>query len=511
MPLASAKAQADLDFGVTLARSGAYAAAAAAFRRVLAIDPRSVVAHFNLGTSLAAQGQLDAAVGAYRDALRIDPKAVHVHFSLGIVLKRQRRLDQAILSYQRAIAFDPSFFAAFNNLGSALRERGRVGEAIVAFRHALRIDATSALAHVNLGTALEDERQLEEATQCYERALALDPHLAPAHRALGAILVERTLVDEGFAHFRRYAELRHEKRDRKQDRVSPVPPHRAKHDREQADFLMETGASSDLAGQLREATARAINLPERTSELISASFHLDGGGRLSSPAINPASDTAKIEATWEGNTPKIVVVDDLLAPEGLEGLRRFCWGSTVWQFTYPDGYLGAFPEDGFASPLLAQISEELRAKFPSIFRELPLKLWWAFKCDSRLSGIGIHADFAAVNVNLWITPDDANLDAESGGLVIWDVPAPLEWDYEKYNADPGAIRDFLARSNAKSLTVPYRANRAVIFDSDLFHETDRTRFKEGYLNRRINITLLYGLRESADEGPNEGNRQADRK
>jgi Tfp pilus assembly protein PilF len=490
MPAASTAVHADLDVGVMLARSGAYADAAAAFRRALAIDPRSLAAHFNLGTTFAAQGQLDAAAGAYRNALRIDPTAVHIHFSLGVVLKRQRRLDQAILSYERAVAFDPAFFAAFNNLGSALRERGRTGEAVAAFQHALRIDPNSALAHVNLGTALEDGRQLEAATRCYERALELDPHLAPAHRALAAVLVERDLVDEGFARFRRYAELRHEKRGRREDRASPAPPHRAKHDREQADFLMETSANCDLARQLRGAAGHPTNSAERDS-----AFDLDGGRRLSSPAINPASDTAKIEAAWAGNTPKIVVVDDLLTPAALDGLRRFCWGSTVWQFAYSEGYLGAFPEDGFAPPLLAQVSEELRASFPHILRELPLKLWWAFKCDSRLSGIGVHADFAAVNVNLWITPDDANLDAESGGLVIWDVPAPPEWDYAKYNADGGAIRAFLARSNAKSLTVPYRANRAVIFDSDLFHETDRTRFKEGYLNRRINITLLYGLRQ----------------
>jgi hypothetical protein len=32
-------------------------------------------------------------------------------------------------------------------------------------------------------------------------------------------------------------------------------------------------------------------------------------------------------------------------------------------------------------------------------------------------------------------------------------------------------------------------------DSDLFHKPDRIVFKEGYLNRRINITLLYGFRD----------------
>jgi hypothetical protein len=47
------------------------------------------------------------------------------------------------------------------------------------------------------------------------------------------------------------------------------------------------------------------------------------------------------------------------------------------------------------------------------------------------------------------------------------------------------------------VTIPYRANRAVIFDSDLFHETDRIEFRDGYKNRRINITMLYGRRGDA--------------
>ena len=41
--------------------------------------------------------------------------------------------------------------------------------------------------------------------------------------------------------------------------------------------------------------------------------------------------------------------------------------------------------------------------------------------------------------------------------------------------------------------MPYKRNRAVIFDSSLLHETDRFRFKRGYRHRRINLTLLFGL------------------
>jgi hypothetical protein len=186
-----------------------------------------------------------------------------------------------------------------------------------------------------------------------------------------------------------------------------------------------------------------------------------------------------------------------LTDEALDKLRRFCWGSTIWRKVYPSGYLGAMPEHGFACPLLAQIDEELRSTYPAILGRHPLLQFWGFKYDSRLSGIAIHADFAAVNVNFWITPDDANRDPESGGLIVWDVPAPLDWGFAKYNDDPAAARNFLAQAGARSVTVPYRANRAVIFDSDLFHETDRIAFQEGYLNRRINITLLYGRREMA--------------
>ena len=99
-----------------------------------------------------------------------------------------------------------------------------------------------------------------------------------------------------------------------------------------------------------------------------------------------------------------------------------------------------------------------------------------------------------MNVNFWITPDAANLDLKSGGLVIWDKAAPLDWHFAKYNADESAAYDFLARSGAQTVTVPYRANRAVIFDSNLFHKTDTIRFAPGYENRRMNITMLYGRR-----------------
>ena len=258
----------------------------------------------------------------------------------------------------------------------------------------------------------------------------------------------------------------------------PIPPHKVQHDREQQDCLNG-----------RKAPANAAS--------ASAVFRLEEGGRIGGRAVNPDASLGAITAHWQTSRPQVAVIHDLLSEEALEKLRRFCWDSTIWRKVYRGGYLGAMPEHGFACPLLAQIADELRGSYPAIVGEHPLLQLWGFKYDSRLSGINIHADFAAVNVNFWITPDEANLDPASGGLVVWDAPAPLGWDFAKYNDDVPAARDFLTRAGARAVTIPYRANRAVIFDSDLFHETDRIAFKEGYLNRRINITMLYGRREAA--------------
>jgi hypothetical protein len=119
---------------------------------------------------------------------------------------------------------------------------------------------------------------------------------------------------------------------------------------------------------------------------------------------------------------------------------------------------------------------------------------WAYKYDSKLEGIGLHADAAAINVNFWITPDEANLDPDHGGLVVYDREAPADWDFAKFNNNLPAIRQFIDESGSHPVTVPYRQNRAVIFNSDLFHNTDRFAFAPGYENRRINITMLFGER-----------------
>ena len=466
-------AEAHNNLGNVLIQQGMFEEAEAAYRAAIAARPSFAEAYNNLGNLLVRQNRLDQALTSFLRAVDIKADFAEAHNNIGHILLQQEKLNEAAISFRRALAIKPRYAEAFCNLGTTLGKQGGLEEAEAFCLEALSIRPSYAEAHSNLGNVFKMQGRLCEAEASYRKAIAARPEFPEAYKQLGCVLCEQHRIEEGFAALTHHAELSYG--PGRALRPGPVVPHKSRHDREQYAYL--TG----------------VEAPE--GEAILENLRLADGSRVDGPAVNPRNTITEIEDEWRHRRPQIVVIDNLLTDEALNKLRHFCWGSTIWRMIYDGGYLGALPEHGFACPLLAQIAEELRTTYANIFGDHPLLHSWAFKYDSDLSGIKLHADFAAVNVNFWITPDDANLDPDSGGLVVWDVAAPLDWDFMRYNTAEKEIREFLARERSKAVAIPYRANRAVIFDSDLFHETGAIRFKRGYLNRRINVTLLYGSRD----------------
>jgi tetratricopeptide (TPR) repeat protein len=448
--------------GVVRAQQGRNAEALDLIGRALQASPDVPEALLNYGNVLKNMGRFDEALASYDRALAARPDYVDALFNRGNACREMKRAGEAVASYDRVLVLRPGHEGALVNRGNALHELGREDEALASFERALTQNPNNAETWKNRGITLRVLQRFGEALASFDRALALRPGHAELLNYRGHVLCESDRVAEGLAVFRQAAQA-----SAAGNRSGPLPQ-KARHDAEQQAWL---GSRAKVDGPL----------------------FLDGGEKLAGPAINPAN-AEKVTGEWHASNQQLVVIDNLLTPEALSALRRFCLGSNVWRQAYQDGYLGAFPEHGFAAPLLAQIADEFRDIFPAIFGGHPLRYLWAFKYDSAMSGIKIHADEAAVNVNFWITPDEANLDPAHGGLVVWDKAAPLDWDFDKYNGDVESPRAFLTSVGATSVTVPYRANRAVIFDSDLFHETDTIRFRDGYENRRINVTLLYGRR-----------------
>jgi len=206
-------------------------------------------------------------------------------------------------------------------------------------------------------------------------------------------------------------------------------------------------------------------------------------------------ELSQINSDW--NDKGIVVIDNILSQSTLSSIHSILLESTIfYQTKMPHkfgGYAGSYIDDGMHSKILLQLAFKLKKYMPNIMKQHDLKYMWAYKYDERYNGIQTHADQAAVNINIWLTPDDANLDKESGGLVIFTAKPPADWNFEMHNMNTEMVDELLLKpTNYANVTVPYKQNRAVIFDSALFHHTDKFRFRKGYKNRRINLTLLYG-------------------
>jgi hypothetical protein len=214
-------------------------------------------------------------------------------------------------------------------------------------------------------------------------------------------------------------------------------------------------------------------------------------------ALSPSWDRRCAERLYLARRPSVVVIDDFLTVEALQNLLRFCQDSTIWAGNrYARGRLSALFFTGFNAPLILQIAEEIRDAFPALIGDRhPLRQLWAFKNTGFLPpNTTIHADFAAINVNFWITPDAANLDPASGGMIVYDLEAPLSWAFRQYNECPELISRLIARHRPRAIRIPYQQNRAIIFNSDLFHATEAVCFRPDYLGCRINVTMLYGDR-----------------
>lgn len=399
-------------------------------------------------------------------------------------------------------------------IGQAAAAAGRHGDAAAALRVLVARHPQIPELHYNLGRALTELGAAEEAAAAYRAALALDPTLRAAHLNLANLLRLLGRLDEAAFHFRTHFQLKRQVQppDPRLDTFRLTTRPKLDHDIEQFQHLAAAGirrpearANAAALRQTRHEIAwprsgdgRVALTPAQIARIggfYNRAWHVEPGDEVPGEVLGPGVDGPSVMAQWRESGPGIVVIDGLLSPAALAALRRYCLRSTIWyEFRRSAGYLGAYLAEGFSAPLLIQIASALRARLPELLGSHPLRQLWAYKYDSTLNGIGMHADFAAVNMNFWITPDEANLDPASGGLRVHTVEAPRSWNFNDYNANPAKIHAFLADNPGREIVVPHRANRAVLFNSDLFHATDTIRFRPGYENRRINVTMLFGDR-----------------
>ncbi len=449
-----------------------------------------------------------------------DSEGPEFYLDLGRGLWRERRYRDAADSFARALELDPASATAHNNLGWARETAGDESGALYHYERAVELDPGLSVAKVNLAKLLAKDGRHHDAEQVWRALVAVAPNDPTALGGLVHSVLRAGDLETASASAQQLALIHYGPQGDSQARgrlhngmLTRMTIPKLRHDIEQLAYLQSQGVM----------VAEAPVLIERYQRVLAAAETRYGSGdhwdmteaerseigavykrllyRPDAPRVRRA-----LSGSWSGASAEsaylehplgVVVIDDFLSADALESLRRFCLGSTIWFANrYAYGRLGATFRRGFNGPLLIQIAEELATAFPALIgSEHRLLQMWAFKYGAVQPATSAHADFAAVNVNFWITPDEANLDPASGGMTIYDVEAPLTWDFDAYNRQGGKIGAFLREHSAQAMAVPYRSNRAVIFNSDLFHTTQPLRFRDGYQDRRINVTLLYGTRD----------------
>ena len=526
------------------------------YNQVLKINPDHVSAHNNLGAIFQVLKRNQEAISCYEKAIKIDPNCTDAHNNLGVVYQELEDYQKAISSYEKIIKIDPKKAVAFNNLGSAFKSLGERQKAKDCFEKAVELDPNYVNAHYNIGVAFGEMGDYFKAINSYEKAIELNPNYKNAHNNLGGVFDKLEEYQKAKSCFQNAIEIDpdftgalgnvagiyvselddfekaistsnetlkiHHKNSKFNNQS--IGLFRLKHDVEQAKYLNKTGGfwnyfrSKDykingidefikIGDEIlkrkeneedKNNSNKVISLnPNEINSLLPyfKENHIYKTKTISGSCINPNKNWLEVEEEYLNSHNQIMYIDDFLSDEALIELREFCLVSKVWNKEYNNKYLGAFSNSGFISPIHLQIAIDLQQKLPKLFGPHRLGKFWGFKYDATLGkGINIHADFAIHNLNFWITPDEYNNNKNSGGLKIYDAPAPDHWTFNDYNINTKKIYEFLKENNAKCTNVPYKFNRAVLFNSAYFHETDEIDFKDEYVGRRINNTYLFGTR-----------------
>ena len=482
------------------------------YEKAIEVNPTYTDAHNNLGVIFKGLENYQKAKECYEKVIEVNPDYADAHNNLGNIFKLLTDHQKAKECFEKAITIDPNHLDAHNNLGIIFKEEGEYTKAKSCYDKVITINPNYANAHNNLGNIFKKLGESQKAKECYEKAIEINPDFFLALSNLSNIYVSQ-LTDFEIAISKSNEALKIYHKNYKFINQS-IPWFKLKHDVEQANYLNSKNYKINGIDEFIKIGDKILGHTENKEEKndfnkkillneneinsllpYSKKNHTYQTKTISGSCINPNKNWLDVEDEYLNSTNQIMYIDNFLSDDALIELRNFCLVSKVWHKEFKNKYLGAFSNSGFISPIHLQIAIDLQQKLPKLFGPHKIEKFWGFKYDSTLGkGINIHADFALHNLNFWITPDEYNNNKNGGGLKVYDAPAPDYWTFEDYNTRTDKIYEFLKENNANCTNIPHKCNRAVLFNSAYFHETDEIDFKDEYEGRRINNTYLFGNR-----------------
>jgi tetratricopeptide (TPR) repeat protein len=168
-------AVAEEDLGVRALDGGDFAAAAAHFRKGVALAPDNPSLRHKLGTALQLTGDTRGAVEQFEEIVRRSPSFSQAHYSLGVLLAGRGQYQEALERFAMAVRYEPNYVDARLRLAEMLRRAGRPDAALAQYTQVLAIDPRVAEARFGYAMSLVQLKRYDEARERLTEGMKLHP------------------------------------------------------------------------------------------------------------------------------------------------------------------------------------------------------------------------------------------------------------------------------------------------------------------------------------------------
>jgi predicted TPR repeat methyltransferase len=174
-----------IDSALALHRAGDFAAAEAAYRRLLDTEPAQ--AGRLLGVLLLQQRRHAEAATLLAPLSAAARRDVELAVNASLALRGCGRGEEALVAARRAAAVEPARLSVCNALGLAALERGALDEALEAFERGLRAQPGHPALRLHRAQCLRRLDRMQEAGDAFAALVQDDPRLIEAWRGLAQV------------------------------------------------------------------------------------------------------------------------------------------------------------------------------------------------------------------------------------------------------------------------------------------------------------------------------------
>jgi tetratricopeptide (TPR) repeat protein len=150
-------------------------AAAAEFRKGLALEPESPALRHRLATAMNMMGDKPGAEALFEEVVRDAPDYFPAQFSLGVIMQAKGRHEEAIERFTAALAQRGDYAEARLRLASSLRHVGRVKESLANYEQVARLNPDLLEAQVGYAMTLAVAGRYGDARDRLSAGMAAHP------------------------------------------------------------------------------------------------------------------------------------------------------------------------------------------------------------------------------------------------------------------------------------------------------------------------------------------------